>query len=77
MTWDEALGTLADHPHAWRFRELCEDDSDPERRDGYRGHVVRLARGEMPTPAPAPTPAADYGTAQPARPCCGGAPPGA
>lgn len=48
MTWRDAIDHLAaaGHPHAWRFRELCQDDTDPERRDGYRAVVIRLASGE-------------------------------
>lgn len=53
MTHAEALASLAGHPHAWRFRQLCEDDSDPERRDAYRALVVRMACGD-PMPAMIP-----------------------
>ena len=56
MTWPEALEALAGHPHARRFRQLCGDDSDPERRDAWRIKVVGLATGEA-TPARAPAPA--------------------
>lgn len=74
MTHDEALDQLAaaGHLHAGRFRELCADDTDPERRDGYRAVVVRLARGEP----LAPTPGVSYGESSPVlRPCCGGSAP--
>lgn len=66
MTHDAALALIADHPHAWRYRQLCEDASDLERRDAYRGLVVRLATGQ-PTPAPV---VVSYGDPTPVRPCC-------
>ena len=47
MTHLDALDALADHPHLWRFRQLCADDNpDVEQREGYRALVVRMARGE-------------------------------
>lgn len=78
MSHDDALEALAAHPHAWRYRQLCEDGSDVGQRDAYRGLVVALARGERPAPPPAP-PAeirVDYGDPAPG-PCagCPGAPP--
>jgi len=72
MTWDDALDSLADHPHAWRLRQLCGDDSDPGRRDAWRLEVVRMARGE-PTPPAAVAVSVSYGApAAAGRPCCGG-----
>ena len=66
MTHDEALMALAGHPHLRRYRELCEDDADPETREAYRTLVIRLARGEVPSPAPAIP--VSYGD-PPLRPC--------
>jgi hypothetical protein len=45
---------LADHPHAWRFRQLCDDaNPDADQRDAYRRLVISLATGEpMATPSP-------------------------
>lgn len=78
MTHDDALESLATHPHAWRFRQLCaESNADVEQRDGYRELVVRLASGrplETP-PVRVETPAAERERG-PSR-CCGGPPPAA
>jgi hypothetical protein len=47
MTHVDALEAIKDHPHCWRFRELCADDNpDVEQRDAYRGLVVQMAGGE-------------------------------
>lgn len=72
MTWDAALAQLdaEGHLHAGRFRELCEDDSDLPRRDGYRDVVVRLASG-IPL-APPPAVPVDYAAGPAPRACCGG-----
>lgn len=43
---DAALAALT-HPATPRLRVLCESD-DPERREAYRAHVVRLAQGGEP-----------------------------
>lgn len=48
MTYLDALDALSDHPHAWRHRQLCADDSDPGRRDAWRDRVIRMATGEPP-----------------------------
>lgn len=58
MDWRESIACLesAGHPHGRRYRELCEEDADPERRDAYRDLVVRLARGEAIGVAVAPEP---------------------
>ena len=68
-TLDEALAMLYDHPHLWRFRELCHDESDRERRDAYRALVVNLASGRpLSEAAPTILPTIQSG---PSRPCCG------
>lgn len=68
MIWDEALAKLADHPHARRFRALCESE-DPETRESYRGLVVRRATGDPVAPMAVRV---DYGDPPPpVRPCCG------
>ncbi len=75
MIHDEALAAIAGHPHAWRFRQLCDGaNPDCEQRDAYRRLVVRLARGEVPE---SPGPPVSYGDAAPpaAGGCCGGPPP--
>jgi hypothetical protein len=41
MIWQDALGVLKDHIHAWRFRQLCEDDGPY--RDQWRVKIVELA----------------------------------
>lgn len=69
MTHDEALDALADHPHGWRYRQLCVDHPD---RESYRALVVRLATGAPPDPAPVRV---EYGANLPRTPCCGGTPP--
>ncbi len=68
MTLEEALVALADHPHAWRYRQLCDDSTDIERRDAYRALVVRLATGAPLAPAPVRV---DYAIPPPTLPCCG------
>jgi len=43
MTHIEALRKLADHPHAWRWAELC-DESHPD-HESWRMHVITMAGG--------------------------------
>lgn len=68
MDYPHALDALGAHPHAWRYRQLCDDSTDIERRDAYRALVVRLATGAPLDPAPVRV---DYATAPPTLPCCG------
>jgi hypothetical protein len=51
MTYLEALDSdaLRDHPHRWRYAELCES-SDEFKREGYRRIVVEMAGGESSYP---------------------------
>lgn len=74
MQFDEALDQLAGDPHAWRFRELCQEENpDAEQRDAYRDLVVRLASGDaVGSPPRSPTPPVDYGATPTLAPCCGG-----
>lgn len=69
--WDAALDQLdaEGHPHARRYRELCTDDADPDRRDAYRDLVVRLEGGRPPARPIVPVSLGDPPPAR--RGCCG------
>jgi hypothetical protein len=48
MTYLEAIESLADDPHAWRYRQLAADDyHDPGVRDAWRLRLVDMASGRF------------------------------